>query len=101
MSLQAFRNDAMSLAARTADIVYDIMEAYSSNKNVQSELNNFAVELLHKNLSFNACGIFSLDSSLLKSILEMTGTYVLILVQFRPLEKAKQNGWAQYANEFK
>ncbi|THK33243.1 putative gustatory receptor 28a [Diachasma alloeum] len=71
---------------RTADIIYGIMEIYACNKNIQSELNNFAIELLHTRVQFTACGVFSLDCSLLHSIFGMIVTYLLILLQFKPTD---------------
>ncbi|XP_063974895.1 uncharacterized protein LOC135161346 [Diachasmimorpha longicaudata] len=89
VALSTSVNTFQTEEARTMDIIYDIMEAYAPNKDIESELNNFAVELLHKNVPFNACALFSLDCSLLHSIFAMTVTYLLILVQFKPPESHK------------
>ncbi|XP_063975648.1 gustatory receptor for sugar taste 43a-like [Diachasmimorpha longicaudata] len=78
-------NSFQAETEHTADIVYDMMETCAAHKDVELSLNNFAVELLHKKVSFNACGLFSLDCTLLHSILAMIATYLLILVQFKPL----------------
>ncbi|THK32869.1 putative gustatory receptor 28a [Diachasma alloeum] len=69
---------------QTAEIVYDLMESHGTNEDIELLLNNFAVELLHKKVSFNACGLFTLDCTLLHSIFAMIATYLLILVQFKP-----------------
>ncbi|THK33171.1 gustatory receptor 8a-like [Diachasma alloeum] len=73
-------------AKRTADIVYHIIVMCPPDADVVYQLNNFAIELLHKNVQFTACGIFSLDCTLLHSIFGMLVTYLLILLQFKPPE---------------
>ncbi|XP_063975831.1 uncharacterized protein LOC135161838 [Diachasmimorpha longicaudata] len=73
-------------ANRTAIIIYEIMHRCERSKDIEFELNNFAFELLHRKVSFSACGLFSLDCTLLQSISGMIVTYLLILLQFQPLE---------------
>ncbi|THK33170.1 uncharacterized protein LOC114841477 [Diachasma alloeum] len=86
-SVDAFHEEV----CKTADIVYDIMETYAPNKDIESELNNFAIELLHRRVVFNACGMFSLDCTLLHSIFGMIVTYLLILLQFKPAGSDSKN----------
>ncbi|XP_011310987.1 gustatory receptor 68a-like [Fopius arisanus] len=86
MSVNSFHSETH----RTVEIVYDIMEKHAVNGDVEYELHNFAVELLHRNVSFDAFGFFSLDCTLLKSIFGMITTYILILVQFRSTDDADQ-----------
>ncbi|XP_011309054.1 gustatory and pheromone receptor 32a [Fopius arisanus] len=86
--LSASVNRFQTEANRTVDVVYDIMEAYAANREIGLELNNFAVELLHRKIDFSACGLFSLDCSLLRSLLGTIVTYLLILVQFKAPESS-------------
>ncbi|NP_001177442.1 gustatory receptor 20 isoform X1 [Nasonia vitripennis] len=53
------------------------------NQQLINELNLFSNYLLHKNVSFTAYGLFSLDESLLMSITGSITTYLVILLQFQ------------------
>ncbi|XP_063977363.1 uncharacterized protein LOC135162642 [Diachasmimorpha longicaudata] len=54
---------------------------------VKSQLKLFSLELLHRNISFTGGNIFSLDGTLLHSILNTTATYLVILYQFAQSDK--------------
>ncbi|XP_011297365.1 putative gustatory receptor 2a [Fopius arisanus] len=69
---------------RTAEVAYDVKESHAGNKVIGTELNEFAVELLHKKVVFTAHGFFPLDCTLLYSIFGMIVTYLIILLQFSP-----------------
>ncbi|THK32867.1 putative gustatory receptor 28a [Diachasma alloeum] len=69
---------------KTADIVYDILDTSASNREVEYQLNNFALEVKHKKVEFTACGFFSLDCTLLQSMFGAFVTYLLIMLQFKP-----------------
>ncbi|THK33230.1 putative gustatory receptor 28a [Diachasma alloeum] len=71
---------------KTADVIYDVMEMYAPNGEIEYQLTNFAVEQIHKRVEFTACGIFSLDCTLLHSMFGAFVTYLLIMLQFKPKE---------------
>ncbi|XP_011309055.1 putative gustatory receptor 2a [Fopius arisanus] len=73
-------------AYRTADVLYDIKEAFPSNKVIKSQVTNFAVELLHRKVDISPYGLFSLDCTLLRTISGTMVTYLLFLVQFKASE---------------
>nr|XP_011309056.1 PREDICTED: putative gustatory receptor 2a [Fopius arisanus] len=81
--LSASVNRFQAEADRTAVVVYDIMEMYAPNREIESELNTLAIELLHKKIYFNTCGFISLDCTLLRSIFGTVMTYLLIVLQFK------------------
>ncbi|XP_011309026.1 putative gustatory receptor 22d [Fopius arisanus] len=81
--LSASVHELQEEGERTAAVIYDITEVYGSNKEIECELNNFAIELMHRKISIQACGLFSLDCRLLRSLFATVITYLLILVQFR------------------
>ncbi|XP_063992529.1 putative gustatory receptor 28b [Diachasmimorpha longicaudata] len=71
---------------RTAELVYDFRETCGLNKDIIYELHDFAVELLHRKVEFTASGFFSLDCTLLHAIFGMVVTYLIILLQYKPLD---------------
>ncbi|KAK0077680.1 hypothetical protein PV325_003591 [Microctonus aethiopoides] len=54
---------------RTCQIIYKIMATSALQMGIKYEFEQFSVELLHRDIFFNACGLFSLDNSLLKSVI--------------------------------
>ncbi|XP_011308319.1 putative gustatory receptor 28a [Fopius arisanus] len=71
----------------TTVAVHKLLAESLSDKQLKSELKLFSLELLHRRLQFTCCGIFSLDCTLLHSIANMTGTYLVILIQFQGTER--------------
>ncbi|THK33111.1 gustatory and pheromone receptor 32a-like [Diachasma alloeum] len=71
---------------RTAGLIYDFRGTRGLNKDIIYELNDFAVELLHRKVVFSAYGFFPLDCTLLYSIFGMVVTYLIILLQYKPLD---------------
>ncbi|XP_058790795.1 gustatory receptor for sugar taste 43a-like [Phymastichus coffea] len=50
---------------------------------VRKQLERFALQLLHRPVKFNACGLFCLNRGLLTSMTGAVTTYLVILVQFQ------------------
>ncbi|XP_011308320.1 putative gustatory receptor 28b [Fopius arisanus] len=69
----------------TADAVHDLLSVVTTFRELKSQLKIFSLELLHRRVDFTAYGFFSLDCTLLHSIANMTGTYLVILMQFYSL----------------
>ncbi|OXU18068.1 hypothetical protein TSAR_004440 [Trichomalopsis sarcophagae] len=67
---------------KTGDIVHQILR-HSTGLGVIKQLNNFSLHLLHKNIQFTAMDMFSLDCTLLHSIVGSITTYLVILIQFQ------------------
>ncbi|XP_015432847.1 PREDICTED: putative gustatory receptor 28b [Dufourea novaeangliae] len=53
------------------------------DRETKSELREFSLQLLHRNIKFTANGYFSLDNTLLQSIVSAVTTYLVILIQFQ------------------
>ncbi|XP_063985333.1 putative gustatory receptor 28a isoform X2 [Diachasmimorpha longicaudata] len=64
--------------------IYPTIRLSRSVRIFNKELNNFAVEQIHKKVEFTACGFFSLDCTLLQSMFGAFVTYLLIILQFKP-----------------
>ncbi|RLZ02190.1 Gustatory receptor 5 [Cephus cinctus] len=72
----------VSEAKRTSDVVHELLHSVL-HREAKIELKYFSLQLLHKNISFTAFEFFTLDFTLLRSILSATATYLIILIQFR------------------
>ncbi|XP_034944092.1 gustatory and pheromone receptor 32a-like [Chelonus insularis] len=68
---------------RTSKIVSKLMSINETHPQVKYEMEQFLIELLHRNVDFTACGLFSIDGSLLTSIISTTITYLIIFLQFK------------------
>nr|CAD7573886.1 unnamed protein product [Timema californicum] len=51
------------------------------------KLKLFSLQLLHSKIQFTACGFFTLDYTLLHSIVAALTTYLIILIQFQLSDK--------------
>ncbi|KAK0164949.1 hypothetical protein PV328_003512 [Microctonus aethiopoides] len=49
---------------------------------IMTELEQFSLELLHRDMSFSPCGLFSVNNNFLVSITGTVITYVIILIQY-------------------
>ncbi|XP_057333905.1 putative gustatory receptor 28b [Microplitis mediator] len=66
---------------RTGEIIYKIMDRFSRHGGIQSELEQFSIEVLHRKIPNSVYGLFTIDGSLVTSIVRSTITYMVILVQ--------------------
>ncbi|XP_044583477.1 putative gustatory receptor 28b [Cotesia glomerata] len=67
---------------KTGEIIYKIMDIYSTSGKIQSELEQFSIEILLRRIPKSIFGLFTIDSSHVATIVRSTITYVIILVQF-------------------
>ncbi|KAH0555596.1 hypothetical protein KQX54_020309 [Cotesia glomerata] len=67
---------------KTGEIIYKIMDVYSMHGGIQSELEQFSVEIMHRRIPNSVFGLFTIDGSLVTSIARSTFTYLVILIQF-------------------
>ncbi|RLZ02140.1 Gustatory receptor 4 [Cephus cinctus] len=72
-------------AKRTSGVVHKLLDSALSRE-AKIELKQFSLQLLHKNVSFSAFEFFTLDFTLLHSILSAAATYLIILLQFQMSE---------------
>ncbi|KAI4496153.1 hypothetical protein M0802_008020 [Mischocyttarus mexicanus] len=89
---------AVIQAKRTAILVSQLL---SSNPNAEcrKHLEIFSLQLLHRPLDFTACGLFSLDRSLVTSVSDTqhgkiasaVTTYLVILIQFQKEDNTKDD----------
>ncbi|XP_053596910.1 putative gustatory receptor 28b, partial [Microplitis demolitor] len=68
--------------SRTGSIIFCIIDKYHSHAVIQAELLGFTDSLLHTKIDFTAAGLFSLDCSLVTSLISSITTYIVILIQF-------------------
>ncbi|XP_076684665.1 gustatory receptor for sugar taste 43a [Andrena cerasifolii] len=68
-----------------------VSQLLSSNfkGDARRELEIFSLQLLHRPLEFSACGLFSLDRTLITSIAGVVTTYLVILIQFQNADETK------------
>ncbi|KAF7992957.1 hypothetical protein HCN44_005738 [Aphidius gifuensis] len=72
---------------RTGDLIHKIMSRSILDNELRDELQNFSLELLHRKVNFTATGMFSINSTLIKSILGTAVTYLIILLQVETKDK--------------
>ncbi|KAK0084662.1 hypothetical protein PV326_006201, partial [Microctonus aethiopoides] len=61
---------------------------------IMTELEQFSLELLHRDMSFSPCGLFSVNNNFLVSITGTVITYVIILIQYdQSLAAVDVNYW--------
>ncbi|XP_072745373.1 gustatory receptor for sugar taste 43a-like [Anoplolepis gracilipes] len=77
-------------AKKTAVLVSQLLFASHDRKGMK-ELEIFLLQLIHRPLEFTACGLFTLDRTLLTSIVSTVTTYLVILIQFQKEDDAKGN----------
>lgn len=75
---------------KTAVMVSQLL-SMSSNKEGRKQLEIFSLQLLHRPLEFSACGLFTLDRTLVTSIAGAVTTYLVILIQFQKDDDTKGN----------
>ncbi|XP_048508094.1 uncharacterized protein LOC125500228 [Athalia rosae] len=68
-------------ANTTGHVIHTLLRR-SNQRDIRTELEQFSCQLLHEKIKFTANGLFSLDYSLLHSMVGATTTYLVILMQF-------------------
>nr|AXU39965.1 gustatory receptor [Meteorus pulchricornis] len=68
---------------RVSSSIHLILDRCTTDTKIETELMEFSRELLQRRVEFNVYGMFSLDLSLLYSVLSATVTYLIILIQFQ------------------
>ncbi|XP_046435258.1 gustatory and pheromone receptor 32a-like [Neodiprion fabricii] len=70
-------------ARRTGKLIYDLLES-RVDKNLQNEIEAFSVQIIQHPIEFNAHGFFTLDFTLVQSMIASVSTYLVILLQLSP-----------------
>ncbi|XP_072744479.1 gustatory receptor for sugar taste 43a-like [Anoplolepis gracilipes] len=75
---------------KTAVLVSQLLSASHDRKEIK-QLEIFLLQLLHRPLEFSACGLFTLDRTLLTSIVGTVTTHLVILIQFQKEDDKKDS----------
>ncbi|KAL6261323.1 hypothetical protein P5V15_008843 [Pogonomyrmex californicus] len=75
---------------KTAALVSQLLSV-SPDREGRKQLEIFSLQLLHRPLEFSACGLFTLDRTLVTSIAGAVTTYLVILIQFQKEDDTKGN----------
>ncbi|XP_011686318.1 PREDICTED: gustatory receptor for sugar taste 43a isoform X2 [Wasmannia auropunctata] len=81
---------ATTQGKKTAVLVSQLLST-SPDKESRKQLEIFSLQLLHRPLEFSACGLFTLDRTLVTSIAGAVTTYLVILLQFQKQDEDKGN----------
>ncbi|KAL6448036.1 hypothetical protein ACFW04_000227 [Cataglyphis niger] len=73
---------------KTAVLVSQLLSANHDREGMK-QLEIFSLQLLHRPLEFSACGLFTLDRTLVTSIAGAVTTYLVILIQFQKEDDTK------------
>ncbi|XP_057340635.1 putative gustatory receptor 28a [Microplitis mediator] len=75
-------NDVIAQMRKVIDVIYQLLNVRNFHREIKTELEIFALEVSHREISFQACSMFSIDCGLLGSIFSVTATYLILLLQF-------------------
>ncbi|XP_011862327.1 PREDICTED: gustatory receptor for sugar taste 43a [Vollenhovia emeryi] len=81
---------AITQGKKTAVLVSQLL-SMSPDREGRKQLEIFSLQLLHRPLEFSACGLFTLDRTLVTSIAGAVTTYLVILIQFQKDDDTKGN----------
>ncbi|KAK0157836.1 hypothetical protein PV328_011526 [Microctonus aethiopoides] len=81
VAITVYANDVVDEMGLIIDGINKLINIRLASREANWELEQFALEMLHRKLNFDACGVFSIDCTLLRSITSMTVTYLVLLVQ--------------------
>ncbi|XP_046751357.1 putative gustatory receptor 28b [Diprion similis] len=70
-------------ARRTGKLIYDLLES-RADKNLQTEIEAFSVQIIQHPIEFSAHGFFTLDFTLVQGMIGSISTYLVILMQLSP-----------------
>ncbi|XP_069694844.1 putative gustatory receptor 28b [Periplaneta americana] len=73
---------ASKAANHTAELVHKLLVLQPLHSNSSAELQLFSQQLMHSKLHFTACGLFTIDFTLLYSMASAVTTYLIILLQY-------------------
>ncbi|XP_029179003.1 gustatory receptor for sugar taste 43a-like, partial [Nylanderia fulva] len=73
---------------KTAILISQLLTV-SHDREGTKQLEIFSLQLLHRPLEFSACGLFTLDRTLVTSIAGAVTTYLVILIQFQKDDDTK------------
>ncbi|XP_039300407.1 putative gustatory receptor 28b isoform X1 [Nilaparvata lugens] len=76
-------------AGKTALIVSRLLSR-KLNSQSKKQLEVFSVQLLHTEVNITACGIFTLNYSVLTGMIGAITTYLIILIQFKNSDKVNK-----------
>ncbi|XP_033341497.2 putative gustatory receptor 28a [Megalopta genalis] len=80
--LAAKTTDVLNEIGRTAIVVHSFLKN-ATDQETRSELKQFSLQLLNRQIKFTACGYFNMDNSLFQSVISSVVTYLVILLQFQ------------------
>ncbi|EFN69927.1 Putative gustatory receptor 28b [Camponotus floridanus] len=86
--LNADTDNYGSGAKKTAVLVSQLLSVDHDREGIK-QLEIFSLQLLHRPLEFSACGLFTLDRTLVTSIAGAVTTYLVILIQFQKDDDTK------------
>ncbi|XP_046470993.1 gustatory receptor for sugar taste 43a isoform X1 [Neodiprion pinetum] len=81
---------AASVQAKGTAVLVSQLLSVNWEPDVRKQLEIFSLQLLHRPLEFSACGLCSLDRSLVTSIAGAVTTYLVILIQFQKDDDTKE-----------
>ncbi|KAJ6649982.1 putative gustatory receptor 28b [Pseudolycoriella hygida] len=70
----------MGKSSKTGDILLSIR--LNKSVDIRRSIDEFGLQLSHNKLKVTTCGLYSMDHTILYSIVAMAFTYTLILIQF-------------------
>ncbi|XP_025261972.1 gustatory receptor for sugar taste 43a [Camponotus floridanus] len=75
---------------KTAVLVSQLL-SMDHDREGTKQLEIFSLQLLHRPLEFTACGLFTLDRTLITSLAGAVTTYLVIIIQFQKEDNTKGN----------
>ncbi|XP_018047793.1 PREDICTED: gustatory receptor for sugar taste 43a-like [Atta colombica] len=82
---------AATTQGKKTTVLISQLLSISCDKESRKQLEIFSLQLLHRPLEFSACGLFTLDRTLVTSIAGAVTTYLVILIQFQKEDDTKDN----------
>ncbi|OXU30343.1 hypothetical protein TSAR_012982 [Trichomalopsis sarcophagae] len=79
---------AIEESKTTKDIVNACLIKFDDDQKIKNKLNQFSTYLVNTDLTFKVLGLFSLDQSLLTSMVSSITTYMVIVLQFQQSNKS-------------
>ncbi|XP_046588504.1 putative gustatory receptor 28b [Neodiprion lecontei] len=80
--MKASPSQTVKKAKLTGQIVHTLLVT-AMRSEIKSQLEQFSLQLLHEEFNFTAYGFFTLDFTLLHTMMGTTASYLFILIQFR------------------
>ncbi|KAK0157839.1 hypothetical protein PV328_011529 [Microctonus aethiopoides] len=83
-------NKTIAEMKKTSPIIYNILSQCKSSTEIIIEFKHFIFELLHNDCQFSAYNVFTVDSTIIRSILSSVVSNLIIFIQFQ-LDGIKMN----------